>query len=237
MASSVIYSASSYKKKIYPKNNSKYPYFDWLLKKNNEPVIFNFSEHYCLDTCKYTTFIPDCDGQSGYLLVQIIDNDYTYIDICCRFLVHFEKKDLYISDMNVDYECIFWGCESKYTGRFKAFKRLEDGNKLLNNAINKIFGPEWRYHLRFTKRHQQNLKKKLEKKLLQTTNILPKDVNIIIVNNACFWKDKIKTVDKNDIQRIENIVNNNIGAKNDAGWGKIIAWNDVVAVYNPILNI
>lgn len=235
MAFSVIYRDSTYCRKYIPHVYSQYPFIDWFLRGNSKPLIIDKNEHHGQDIHEYTSFILDNDGQSGYILFDY-DGDYTYIDVCCRVLIDINKKELYISDIIVNYECIFWEDELKYTGGFKAFKRLEERNQILNTVM-RFFGPEWRYHLRFTKRHQKNLKKSLFKKIQRTAGSLPNDMQHFIVELALPWKNKEYKVMPNDIQRLNDIVNSNVGAVNDTGFGieRCVVWDDIVAVYNPII--
>lgn len=233
MAFSVIYRDSAYCRKYIPHVNSPYPFIDWFLKGSTESLIIDVKKHHGPNICEYTSLIMDNDGQSGYILFQLV-GDYTYIDVCCRVLIDINKKELYISDIIVDYECIFWGSESKYTGGFKAFKRLEERNQILN-TITRFFGPEWRYHLRFTKRHQKNLKKGLFKKLKRTSDSLPNDMQYVILEMALPWKNKEYKVMLHDIQRLKNIINANVGVVNYIGFGRCVVWDDIVAVYNPVI--
>lgn len=203
------------------------PFEEWFSDAYRSSVLFTFSNHYG-DNCEFASMSCDPDGESAYIFYEY-DGEYTNITLCGRILIEHSTREIYVSDIHVDYDCEV----HKYIGRFRAFKKLDKQYNIMNTVM-KFFGPHWRYHLRYTTRHQKNLKKKLLKNARRFYPSLPCDLHEYIVNKAVPWVDIPLSVTYVDIENNKKLLKSNIGVEDDDKPGTYYAWGKIIAVFNPL---
>lgn len=234
MAYSVTFNHCAYPAK-YITSPTKSPFQYWLSKCKGDSVIFGMAKHYGPDICNYMHFFPDSSGTAGYFIFTY-DGDYIDYDITARVLIDNNTKELYISDVIINYECYLWSYEMKYNGNVKALKKLNGSLDILKDMTNTFFGNDWIYHLRCTRRHERNIYKSTLRKLkkaMPSYENLPEDVKNIIITKALPWastvEKKVSTDKKNELHAL---VQEHFGTSvSDNDFGEIHAWKTVIGVF------
>lgn len=232
MAFSVIYSTYDVIKKEYMPNIIDSSYIDWYKNHLTKRILLSHS-YKSTDDTEHLYFYPDEDGKAGYFAFYANFN-YTFYKIYARIMIHLDKKEVYISDIVMDFECISWANAKKYTGKMRAVKRLEDHKRIFKNMMSVFFGEEWRYHLYYKERRANNICKSYIKRLHSISKYmdLPTDLQNLIKEKALPWNQNTTTTLSSEmIEYLTNLHKKNIGGYNTLGTN--YAWGSVIGVFNP----
>jgi hypothetical protein len=219
---------------------SESPFMDWYKNKNKKTIIFSYDTH-GMGNSDHTSFFPDSDGNAGYIY-HFCNGAYVEYHIYIRVLIDVKNKKLYFSDLIINYENYFWGCEKRIkNGNYKAFNKLLKGHLknvgkyMLNKTKEKFFGKGWYYHYRYTEKHKKLIEKRMELlKGVRGYMNLPVDIQQMIKDKTLPWPEATQTkITQVFIDNVQAICEKYIGAKclppNDLG--RYYAWGRVIGVF------